>query len=134
MLIHEILTEATAPLRNGTIQNGIAKMLQGYHQGRDEHIHTCYNWVGSFLRLHPAYDNGATIVRFWGIKRATVETSLIVHGDAIAPFHHDEQVLSKFARLDPAGKLLISDAPDSDYPKMQLVAEYSWAQIKSAGH
>jgi hypothetical protein len=99
---------------NGTIANGIAKVMQGYRAGRDDETTTCYNWVGYFLRTHPEYDNGDIIVRFWGIKRETLDRSLIVHGDAICE----------------RNGLLISDAPPTYYDQMQLVVEYRWDELK----
>ena len=117
-------------LTNGTLANGFAKMLEGYHSGHNHITNTCYNWVGSFLRNHPGYDNDHTTVRFWGLKRDPIETSTVVHGDAIAPFNGDEDILGPWVRLE-GNTVLISTSKDSDYPKMQLVLEMPWPQLRS---
>lgn len=127
MRIRDIINENS--LKNGTFENAFSKLIQGYKEGRNSNINTCYNWVGYFLKNNPEYDNINTILRFWGIRRSPLSSSLIVHGDAISPFLKNESVLSDDARLQNAN-LLISTSPDSDYSKMQLVAEIAWLDFK----
>jgi hypothetical protein len=91
MLLTELFENALP--RNGTIENGLAKMTAGYLHGKTATENTCYAHVGSELaRLKP---QDATI-RFWGLK----SRGLVVHGDAIL-----------------GDGTVISDSPPEDYAR-----------------
>lgn len=122
-----VLAEAGASTR--TLDNAIIKLLQGYRDARTHHSRTCYNFVGSFLRTHPAYDDDPkTTIRFWGVKRDSVKTSSIFHGDAVMPL----QEPSHFGQvIDDGRTLLVTTASEWDYRRYQLVVEYPWHDLKT---
>jgi hypothetical protein len=105
MRYYEIVEGA---LKNGSFENALQKMIQGYRYGLSVNNDTCYAYVGAGLaKQNPVQ---ATI-RFWGLKRS----GLIAHGDALLP----------------NGKI-ISDIPFEKYAKYgyEIVKEISLDEFK----
>lgn len=101
------LVEGAIP-RNGTLENGLTKMANGYHKGFGGHdSSTCYAYVGAELaRRKPA----EATIRFWGLK----ERGLVVHGDAVLP---SGEVISTYdpEEYSRKGYQLVTSMPLRDF-------------------
>ena len=112
MLISEIIFEDIQLAKNGTFDNAMSKMLNGYNNGLSHTHDTCYAYVGAHLA---EIDPPDAVIRLWGLKAS----GLIVHGDALLP---DGEV--------------ISDMPTDKYSKRgyELVRTITYKQLRGMLH